>query len=80
MGVPFFDIHYNLDESSRAEILTRWAKVLQPCFGNLGGALGDFPHAEKAATEVLALPIYPGVTADQREEVALGIETERRRS
>ncbi len=53
---------------------------LQPCFANLGGAVGDFPHAEKAATEVLALPIYPGVTADQREEVALGIETERRRS
>ncbi|MCX8229641.1 MAG: DegT/DnrJ/EryC1/StrS family aminotransferase [Planctomycetota bacterium] len=53
---------------------------LQPCFANLGGAVGDFPHAEKAATEVLALPIYPGVTADQREEVALGIETERRLS
>jgi len=29
MPVPFFDIHYNLDEASRLSILARWARVLE---------------------------------------------------
>ena len=38
---------------------------LQNCFRHLGYQRGRLPEAERAATEVISLPIYPELTADQ---------------
>jgi dTDP-4-amino-4,6-dideoxygalactose transaminase len=38
---------------------------LQPLYAFLGHKPGDFPHAERAAQEVLSLPMYPELRAEQ---------------
>ena len=46
---------------------------LQPCFSYLGYKEGACPEAERAAKEVLSLPIYPELTAAQRDEVVAAV-------
>ena len=47
----------------------------QQCFAYLGYAPDDFPHAHAAAAEVLALPVYAELTAEQRAYVVEGFRS-----
>ena len=50
---------------------------LQPAYANLGYTRGSLPQSEKAADEVLSLPLYPEMTDDQIETVARAVLSER---
>jgi dTDP-4-amino-4,6-dideoxygalactose transaminase len=43
---------------------------LQKAYSRLGYKEGDFPISERAARQVLSLPMYPHIKADQQREVA----------
>lgn len=47
---------------------------LQPCFSYLGHGEGDFPEAERAARQVISLPVFPEMTEAERHEVADAVE------
>jgi dTDP-4-amino-4,6-dideoxygalactose transaminase len=46
---------------------------LLPAYADLGYRAGQFPHSERAANEVLSLPMFPELTAQQTEQVASAV-------
>jgi dTDP-4-amino-4,6-dideoxygalactose transaminase len=46
---------------------------LQVCFASLGHQPGDFPEAEAAAKQTIALPIYPELAEDAQRHVVASI-------
>ncbi|MBW2555172.1 MAG: DegT/DnrJ/EryC1/StrS family aminotransferase, partial [Deltaproteobacteria bacterium] len=46
----------------------------QQCYLELGYKEGSFKEAERAASEVLALPVYPELTGKQQELVVTTTE------
>lgn len=47
----------------------------QPCFEYLGYRAGQFPESERAAAEVISLPIYPELTTGQLDEVVSAVRS-----
>lgn len=47
---------------------------LQPAYSSLGYGIGSFPIAEKVTNEILSLPMFPGITRAEIDEVARAIE------
>ncbi len=47
---------------------------LLPAFADLGYRAGQFPHSERAANEVLSLPMFPELTDAQAEEVVRALK------
>jgi dTDP-4-amino-4,6-dideoxygalactose transaminase len=46
----------------------------QKCYLPWGYGAGDFPVTERAASEILSLPMFPGLTPGQQERVAAEID------
>jgi dTDP-4-amino-4,6-dideoxygalactose transaminase len=47
---------------------------LQPCFAYLGYKEGAFPESERAAKEVISLPVFPELTRPQQDEVVGAVQ------
>ncbi|MEB3882683.1 DegT/DnrJ/EryC1/StrS family aminotransferase [Lyngbya sp. CCY1209] len=48
---------------------------LQPGYKDLGYKAGDFPHTETLSGQILSLPMFPGITNSQVNQVVEGIYT-----
>jgi dTDP-4-amino-4,6-dideoxygalactose transaminase len=62
-------VRYLKAEHIGCEIYYPMALHQQECLRHLGYHKGDFPASENAAGQVLALPIYPELTAEQQRRV-----------
>jgi dTDP-3-amino-2,3,6-trideoxy-4-keto-D-glucose/dTDP-3-amino-3,4,6-trideoxy-alpha-D-glucose/dTDP-2,6-dideoxy-D-kanosamine transaminase len=62
-----------IEELKKRDILVNisypWPIHTMSGYRSFGCKEGDFPHTEKAAQEIFSLPMYPGLTDEEQEEV-----------
>ena len=61
--------------TSAARSTTPSRSICKPASPHLGYKPGDFPQSERAAAEVLALPMYPELREDEQQTVVDAIRT-----
>jgi dTDP-4-amino-4,6-dideoxygalactose transaminase len=66
---------YLTDRQIGSEIYYPLPLHLQTSLAHLGYTKGDFPESERAAAEVLALPMYPELREDEQQTVVEAIRT-----
>ncbi len=65
--------HYLTSRGIGSEIYYPLPLHLQDCFRSLGYRPGSLPESERAAAEVLSLPIFPGLRIDEQQSVVRAI-------
>jgi dTDP-4-amino-4,6-dideoxygalactose transaminase len=66
-------IEYLRDKGIDARVYYPVPLHLQKCFAYLGHKKGDFPEAERASEQTLAVPVYPDLTETEKELIVKSI-------
>ena len=48
---------------------------MQPAYNDMGWKKGDFPAAERSASEMISLPMYPELEKDEIEDIAAAVHS-----
>jgi dTDP-4-amino-4,6-dideoxygalactose transaminase len=67
-------VNYLQDKGIDSRVFYPIPLHLQKCFKYLGYMRGDFPEAERAAKETLAIPVDPGLTFKERDYIVTSIK------